>query len=172
MADCQALFATHREGLLRYLTRAIGHADTAQDLTQEVFLRMSSAILPPSSEPRRAWVFRIARNLAIDHHRRQQHRRTEPISDTFLAASVAGTAHTAAIVNQALSRLEPEARDVFLMREVSGLSYAEIAAACDLTPDAVRSRIHRARLELRAQLSTPIAEARSGALRFHPDSTQ
>lgn len=172
MADCQALFATHRGGLLRYLTRAVGHADTAQDLTQEVFLRMSTAALPTNSEQHRAWIFRIARNLAIDHHRRQLHRRTEPISDTFLGGTGVGTAHTAAVVNQALSRLEPLARDVFLMREVSGLSYAEIAEACDLTPDGVRSRIHRARLELRAQLSAPIDAARGSALRLHPHPTQ
>jgi DNA-directed RNA polymerase specialized sigma24 family protein len=46
---------------------------------------------------------------------------------------------------------------VFLMREASGLTYDEIAVACELTPDAVRSRLHRARLQLRASLERPNA---------------
>ena len=81
MVDSQAVFATHQDGLLRYLTRAVGQRETARDLTQDVFVRMSSvAILPSTFEQQRAWIFRIARNLVIDHHRRQQHRRTEPLS--------------------------------------------------------------------------------------------
>jgi RNA polymerase sigma-70 factor (ECF subfamily) len=173
MVDSQALFAAHQDGLLRYLTRAVGHRETAQDLTQDVFVRISSsATLPPSAEQQRAWVFRIARNLVIDHHRRQQHRHTESLPVDPVGHSAVAAADTAAIVHQALSRLDDEARDVFLMREVGGLSYVEIAEACQLTPDAVRSRIHRTRLQLRAQLSAPIAAARTGALRLHPTPTQ
>ena len=89
LADTESLFALHRVGLLRYLSRAVGHPDTARDLTQ----------------------------------------------------------------------------DVFLMREVAGLSYAEVATACDLTVAAVRSRIHRARLELRGRLRTPIDLTRARPLR-------
>jgi RNA polymerase sigma-70 factor (ECF subfamily) len=51
------------------------------------------------------------------------------------------------------------------MREVAGLGYDEIASACGLTPDAVRSRIHRARLELRERLSGPIAARRMTPMR-------
>jgi len=46
---------------------------------------------------------------------------------------------------------------VFLMREAGGLSYEEISFACQLTPDAVRSRLHRARLQLRGALERPEA---------------
>jgi RNA polymerase sigma factor (sigma-70 family) len=173
MVDSHAVFAAHQDGLLRYLTRAVGHRETAQDLTQDVFVRISSSTtLPPTIEQQRAWVFRVARNLVIDHHRRQQHRQTEPLSAEPMSHNGAAAADTAAIVNQALSRLDADARDVFLMREVSGLSYVEIAEACQLTPDAVRSRIHRTRLQLRAQLSSPIASARTGVMRLHPAPTQ
>lgn len=170
MVNSHAVFAAHQDGLLRYLTRAVGQRETALDLAQDVFVRISSsANLPRTPEEQRAWVFRIARNLVIDHHRRQEHRRTEPLPVDPLCNAGAATADTAAIVNQALSRLDDETRDVFLMREVSGLSYVEIAEACHLTPDAVRSRIHRARLELRAQLSSPLSEVRRGAMRLrHP----
>jgi len=54
---------------------------------------------------------------------------------------------------------------VFLMREVAGLGYDEIGTACGLTPDAVRSRIHRARLQLRDRLSTRIALRQASPMR-------
>jgi RNA polymerase sigma-70 factor (ECF subfamily) len=68
-------------------------------------------------------------------------------------------------VNEAIARLPDVDRDVFLMREVAGLGYEEIGRACGLTLDAVRSRIHRARLELRAQLAAPIATRRTFPMR-------
>ncbi len=173
MADSQALFAAHQDGLFGYLSRAVGERETARDLTQDVFVRiLSSATLPPTAEQQRAWVFRIARNLVIDHHRRQKHRQTEPLTADPVSDGRTTSADTAAIVHQALSRLDDDARDVFLMREVSGLSYVEIAEACQLTPDAVRSRIHRTRLQLRAQLTAPIASARAGRLCLHPSPSQ
>ena len=71
----------------------------------------------------------------------------------------------AVALKQALATLPDLDRDVFLLREVSGLSREEIATACDLTPDAVRSRIHRARLELRAVLAAPIKALRQEHIR-------
>jgi RNA polymerase sigma-70 factor (ECF subfamily) len=68
-------------------------------------------------------------------------------------------------LKQALATLSDLDRDVFLLREVSGLSREEIATACELTPDAVRSRIHRARLELRAVLAAPIKALRQERIR-------
>ena len=55
----------------------------------------------------------------------------------------------------ALAALGDEDREVFLLKEIGGLSYGEIADACALTPDAVRSRLHRTRLILRSALSAP-----------------
>jgi RNA polymerase sigma-70 factor (ECF subfamily) len=163
MADAEALFAAHQPGLVRYLSRAVGHPDTARDLTQDVFVRVvASEALPGTDGERRAWIFRIARNLAIDY-RRRQHVRAED-SRPVEAARRAGQ-DTSIAINEALAALDAVDRDVFLMREVAGLSYAEIAVACDLTNDAVRSRIHRARLQLRAHLREPLAAARERPLR-------
>jgi len=155
--DAEALFAAHETGLLRYLRRAVGHGETARDLTQDVFVRVARAgTMPAGDDERRAWIFRIARNLAIDHRRRHEVRLTEPAAARPEAGRPAAQ-DTSAAVNEALAALEPLDRDVFLLREAGGLSYAEIAAACDLTVPAVRSRIHRARLDLRARLRDPIA---------------
>ncbi|MGB2716593.1 MAG: sigma factor-like helix-turn-helix DNA-binding protein [Vicinamibacterales bacterium] len=68
-------------------------------------------------------------------------------------------------LNQALSMLQELDRDVFLMREMSGLSYDDIANACELTPDAVRNRIHRARLQLREILAASLGPLRTSQIR-------
>jgi RNA polymerase sigma-70 factor (ECF subfamily) len=109
-----------------------------------------------ASLQRRAWIFRIARNLAIDHLRRHEVRfavGTGALDELPRPAAQ----DTSVAVNEALATLDPVDRDVFLMREIGGLSYAEVAGACDLTVAAVRSRIHRARLSLRSRLSDRIA---------------
>lgn len=166
--DPDALFAANEHRLFKYFCRAVGQVDTARDLTQDVFVRVTRAStttgIPavPDGELR-AWLFRIARNLALDHHR-QHARRPEPVP---LAddGSRGATQDVDFAVNQALATLPDLDRDVFLMREVVGLGYDEIASTCDLTPDAVRSRIHRARLHLRSQLSAPIATRQTRPLR-------
>ena len=71
MADRAALFAEHHRGLFRYFCRAVGQAEAARDLTQDVFLRATRAPGPATSNGGlKAWLFRIARNLALDYHRR------------------------------------------------------------------------------------------------------
>jgi RNA polymerase sigma-70 factor, ECF subfamily len=162
--DPEALFVANQHRVFRYLRRAVGHTDTARDLTQDVFLRVSRAGIPKAAESEvTAWLFSIARNLALDHHRKRV-RRPNPVAlpseDPRPPSQDVEVA-----VNEALSRLEDLDRDVFLMREVAGLGYQEIAGACGLTPDAVRSRIHRARLELRSQLAAPIANRRTMPMR-------
>jgi RNA polymerase sigma-70 factor (ECF subfamily) len=162
-ADAEALFAEHHEQLFRYLQKAAGHADAARDLTQDVFLRVSRTTIPPGSRPEmQAWLFRIARNLVIDYHRRR-HRTPVAVALDDVGDQPASQ-DVAAAVNEALGTLSDLDRDVFLMREVAGLGYDEIAKACDLSLDAVRSRIHRTRLRLRQDLAAPIATHRTTTL--------
>jgi RNA polymerase sigma-70 factor (ECF subfamily) len=162
MADPEELFAAHHLGLFKYFCRAVGRAEAARDLTQELFLRVSRTQIPAVEDGAlRGWVFRIARNLVLDHHRSRA-RHQEPLALVDHAARSAAQDVSAA-VNEALASLPALDRDVFLMREVAGLGYQEIAAACELTADAVRSRIHRTRLELRDRLAAPIATSRTVA---------
>jgi len=161
------LFALYHDRLRRYLGRASGDSELARDLTQEVFLRVSRVSIPVAPENQLAgWLFRIARNVAHDHHR-QRHRRPEVALGTTDRAAGA-TQENATALNQALSTLPELDRDVFLLRELSGLSYDEIANACELTPDAVRNRIHRARLQLRDRLAASLATLRAGPIRLIP----
>lgn len=129
MTDAETLFALYRDRLRRYLSRASGESEVGRDLTQEVFLRVSRAAIPAAPESQLAgWLFRIARNVAVDHHR-QRNRRPEETLGTIDRGKDAPQEVTTAL-KQALSTLQELDRDVFLMREMSGLTYEEIANAC------------------------------------------
>ena len=154
------LYERHHLAIFRYLLRVTGSRDEAEDLTQEVFLRVVKAAHGYEDRDReRAWLFRIARNLRIDRSRQAQ--RT-PSADSLAGADVAETAQQGLRVSllSALDDLEGDDREAFVLAEIGGLSYADIAAICDTSPAAVRSRIYRARLALRAALECPTGQRR------------
>ena len=164
MVDAHLLFDAHRAGVLRYLSRIVGQGE-ARDLTQEVFLRVARGPVPDASqEAQRAWVFRIARNLALNHLR-NGHR--QPVTVEISDASRPATQELAAALHQALGNLAALDRDVFLLREMAGLTYEEIALAREISPDAVRSRLHRARQQLRELLRPLLGEAQSQDVRLY-----
>lgn len=165
MADVEALYAANQNRLFRYFYRAVGHVDDARELTQDVFVRVSRSVVPAGPERAQlGWLFQIARNLLLDHRRSGRRRpRMESLADT---ASRPESQHSGAEINEALAALADVDRDIFLMRELAGLGYDDIAAACGLTSDAVRNRLHRARLELRRRLSGQIETRRSAQMRL------
>jgi RNA polymerase sigma factor (sigma-70 family) len=164
MADAEVLFMSHRQGVFRYLARIVGHADAANDLTQEVFLRVTRAGVPAADDiALRAWIFRIARNLALNHIR-DRHRRPQAVE--LMDSVDPATQELGLAISEALAALPEIDRDVFLMRESAGLSYEDIAAACELTVEAVRSRLRRSRQQLRESLSGSIDVQRQRGVRI------
>ena len=152
MASAANLFQRHHLPLFRYLMRMTGSKELAEDLTQEVFVRVvRSNPVPERGGSEAAWLFHIARNLLLNR-RRDEGRKPFIASAEEIPAVVAGQGD-ALDLDRALASLQESDRDVFLMRELGGVGYDEIAGICGLTPDAVRSRIYRARTELRAFLS-------------------
>jgi RNA polymerase sigma-70 factor (ECF subfamily) len=148
--DVERFYADHQAGVFRYLRRIVGGLDAARDLTQEVFLRVSKAGVPDSTPTgQRAWVFKIARNLALNHVRDGQRR---PVVASEEEPVVPGTQELALALSAAIRTLPPLDRDIFLLRETAGLRYDEIAAACEVTESTVRTRLHQARQALRARL--------------------
>ena len=145
------LFERYHVKTYRYFLRTVGSHDVAQDLTQELFLRVVSHLRSCSPGREVAWMFRIARNLVVDY-RREHSERSLP-----LAQAVGGRTEATQLVafglSEALGLLADADREVFLLREVAGLDYQELAEACDTTPQAVRLRVSRARGRLKALLS-------------------
>jgi len=150
METVDVLFARHRNGIFRYLYRMVGEADAASDLTQEVFLRLSRSAVPDTGPSGlRAWVFTVARHLALNHLRDTSRR---PEATELVEQPRPAIQEIAAALREAIDNLPVVERDVFMMREAGGLSYDEISRVCNLPPGAVRSRLHRARQQLRETL--------------------
>lgn len=163
MSTTESLFAQHGAGVQRYLSRIVGH-QAAADLTQEVFLRVTRSPVPAMSDAgRRAWVFKIARNLALTFVRDG---RSRAGVDVQVELAAAPTQELGLAIREALAGLPAIDRDVFLLRESAGLGYDDIAAACDLTTDAVRGRLKRARADLRAALDGELRARRGQPVRL------
>ncbi|MEZ5319496.1 MAG: RNA polymerase sigma factor [Vicinamibacterales bacterium] len=164
MSDAEVLFHAHREPVFRYLCRTVGTADAARDLTQEVFLRVTRSVPPDAGhDGQRAWVFRIARNLALNYLRDGRRR---PAAVALVEHAAPATQELAAAIDGAVASLPDLERDVFLLRESAGLSYEEIGRACEISADAVRNRLHRARVQLRDALGTTFRIQRQRGVRL------
>ena len=151
--EAAELFQRHHLRLFRYLKRMTGSRERAEELTQEVFLRVVRTGTRDGAAGREtAWLFTIARNLLINLSRRGRSRPERLSLDETRVPGIEDGAAERIVIEQALARLADTDREVFLMREMGGLGYDEIAGICELTPGAVRSRIYRARVELREAL--------------------
>jgi putative glutamine amidotransferase len=141
----EALFETHAGRLRRRLERMVGSRETAEDLSQEAFLRLwRSAPAQLSEDEQRAWLERTASNLAVDELRRRRHRDHARLEDAAVAA-VARDGAEAMAVHDALSRITPHQRLLVLLRFQAGLTHAEVGAMLDISPEAARKRVAIAR---------------------------
>ena len=151
----EKMFQSLHLPVFRYLSRMTGSADLAEELTQDVFVRAARALPTYRSQGKEAaWMFRIARNVLHNSRRdagRRPESRSQPADDALTGRTLEPIRRIE--LDEALSRLADAERDAFLLRELGGLGYADIAGLCATTPAAVRSRIHRARSALREMLT-------------------
>jgi RNA polymerase sigma-70 factor (ECF subfamily) len=152
----EPLVNRHQRLLYRH-ARGMGlDHDTSLDLVQDAFVRAYS-LLAECREPGhfRAWVFRIARNLCLDHLKSVR-RLTVPLSHVADAEDIPhmggedGDAERT--VREALLRLPVALREAFLLKHDAGYTYEEVAELTSASPSAVKMRVHRAREALRAFL--------------------
>lgn len=145
------LYSRYKPALYRFILRMVNDADTANDVLQETFLKVYSA-LPLLEHPKtfRAWLFRIARNEALGNLRqtRRSNVDAEEMWDDETPHDILVQKETEEIVRQFLYSLKSEYREVLLLREYEQFSYAEIASITEATESSVKSRIHKARRAL------------------------
>jgi RNA polymerase sigma-70 factor (ECF subfamily) len=154
------LYDRYHRGIYRYLYYRVGDRHAAEDLTSEVFLRMLRFIsgFHPPATLFQAWLFQIARNLAIDYHRKMGVRDHLPLNDSLAAGNpslVGSIDHnlTNDTLRQALERLPSEQRDVILMRFIAGMPVAQVAKALHKSDDAIKGLQRRGLITLRAVLT-------------------
>lgn len=148
----EELFERHRDTIWRFLRRRVRDAARAEELVQDVFV----AILQGAAryEPRsafRSYLFGIAYNILQADRRKSDQAATVPFSADPPAETPDPDA--ALWVRRALAALEPDQREIVMLREYEQLSYQEIADLMHIPLNTVRSRLFRARMDLRAALS-------------------
>jgi RNA polymerase sigma-70 factor (ECF subfamily) len=151
-ARFEELFATYQQPILRYLCRLVSDGPRAEELCQEVFMRAYRARRSMEQvENVRAWLYRIATNAACDHLRRRRLLTWLPLFEESTAWTEGPEASEAEhqAVRQALFKLDPDLRVPLVLYTCQDLSTREIAQVLDISRDAVRQRLVRARLRFR-----------------------
>jgi RNA polymerase sigma-70 factor (ECF subfamily) len=159
------------EELVRVNTRKVyglcyrftGSGSEAQDLTQEVFLRLFRTLKTFRSQEGSfgTWLARVTRNLLIDHYRRtRQERVTDSIEEQLPMLEETGGAAAARpdhgvagreaseILQATLQKLSPDLREAVILRDLQEMEYREIAGVLGIPEGTVKSRINRGRAEL------------------------
>ena len=155
-----ALYQRYRVDVFRYLYYRVGDQQTAEDLTAEVFLRMIRALerYRAGNTPFEAWLYQIARNMAIDHHRKMKIRNHLPldenlVSETGDVGQEVELGLTSELLVKALAELNEVQRDVLILRFVNGVRIAQVAQMLHKSESAIKAHQRRALLALREILT-------------------
>jgi RNA polymerase sigma-70 factor, ECF subfamily len=168
-AAWEEIVQRHHRRIYNLCYRFAGAPDDAQDLTQEVFIRMYRTLKSYDLERGAfmTWVTTITRNLLVDHFRKSKQQRltdsldtvssghedavplSERIPDKGLPADAGvQSRETGEMVHRALQKLSPELREAVILRDLQDMDYREIAVVLKVPEGTVKSRINRGRAEL------------------------
>jgi RNA polymerase sigma-70 factor (ECF subfamily) len=153
-AEFRAVFEQNKDAVYRFAWRMSGSAVVAEDIAQEVFLSLlrQPGRFDPARGPLRPFLLAVARNLALKRWRDEN--RWDELGDEFATPPVdIERRETADAVGAAIASLPPLQREVLILAEYEELSLEEIARAVDAEVGSVKSRLHRARENLRHMLA-------------------
>lgn len=156
----EALFNTYQSDVYRTAYGMMGNVEDAKDMTQEAFVRAYKNIRKFKKQASfRTWITRITTNLCLDELRKRKRRGTESIEENPVAEYQMASSATAldglideeqrALLQKMLDVLPEKYRTLIVLRDVQGLSYAEISDILGCSLGRVKSRLHEARQELR-----------------------
>ena len=172
--EFRKIYDAFQPKIIRYLTRLTGGHE-AEDLTQEVFVKVSQALKDFRGESRLStWIYRIATNAALDRLRSPSLQRMVQISNDSIAEdkimvedkNVWTGEKTASVAEQLVRKemkecirgfienLPEDYRTVVVLSELEGLKNSEIAKIIGVTLDTVKVRLHRARIKLKKEMNT------------------
>jgi len=150
------LFERYHLALFDFLARTIGDRAAAEDLVQDVFVRILKYRQTYRDDSRfETWVYRIARNARADYFKRQRATERLPEGDDEVPAHGPGPAQQLELdrdakrLKRALMQLPEEKRELLVLARYRKMKYEQIAALLDVDPGVVKVRVHRALKELR-----------------------
>jgi RNA polymerase sigma-70 factor (ECF subfamily) len=174
MGDFEQLVRDYEKPVYNMALRMSGDPHDAQDLTQEVFLRLYRGLPGFRGEARLStWIYRVTSNVCIDHARKRAKRREVPLivpfgdegderewdipDERYSPEHELDKTLLRESLLAALDRLSPEHKAIVLLRELAGMSYEEIGETLSLGAGTVKSRLNRAREALRRNLYPELA---------------
>lgn len=161
-AAWEELLKTHTRRVYAICYRFTNRENEAQDLTQEVFLRIFKTLgsFRSGEGSFTVWLTRLTRNLLVDHYRRtKQDRVTDALEDRLSILEERTAQHSRTdgmlagreageLLGAALQKLSPELREAVILRDLEELEYREIAKVLSVPEGTVKSRLNRGRAEL------------------------
>ncbi len=160
----ETLVAAYERPIVRFLYRYLGNLEEAKEICQDVFVKVFRGISSFQNNcSLKTWIYRIALNTVLNEKRRWYQR----LKDRFLGLEGISNYHVDSVpgpelsltmdertrrVHLALRKLQPGHRAILVLRDLEGLSYQEIAAALDLQLGTVKSRLARARQEMKNEV--------------------
>jgi RNA polymerase sigma-70 factor (ECF subfamily) len=140
----------YQSPIIRYLYRLTGDYELAKDLTQDTFVQAYKGILKTNAELSfKAWLYRIATNNALRHHRRKKLLSFIPFTsrehDISAEGNQADCPGDSAAIQEALHKIPDEQRTCVVLHFVDGFKYREIAETLAISEEAVRKRVARGR---------------------------
>jgi RNA polymerase sigma-70 factor (ECF subfamily) len=160
-AALDALLARYAPVVRRFGARVCGEGEDAADVAQDTLLAAARGAREFRGESSLAtWLFTVVRRFCMKRRRTPKHAPTEvlPLDEAGAAEPGAGPEDAAsareigALLRRAIASLDPVSRRVLVLRDVDGLTASEVARELGVSVDAVKSRLHRARVAVRAQL--------------------
>lgn len=158
----EALLGAHTRKIYNLCYRFTGRPEEAQDLTQEVFIKVFQTLktFDAAQGAFSTWLNCVARNHLVDHYRRtKKDRATSPLEDELPTIEEKPTSEVQPmawvearerkeVLQTALDRLSPDLREAVILRDLQDLDYLEIGQVLGVPEGTVKSRINRGRLEL------------------------
>lgn len=162
------LVERYQDRLFNMLVRVLGSRDDASEVLQDAFVQAYTKLETfRGSAQFYTWMYRVALNLACSHRRRNKRRRdeqsvdqirelsgAEPVDPSLQPEQTALRVEQAELVQAALLEISDEHRQILVLREMEDCSYETIAEILDLPVGTVRSRLFRARLQLKERLES------------------
>jgi RNA polymerase sigma-70 factor (ECF subfamily) len=164
----ECIVATYETAVYNYVLRMVGDRTLAEDLTQDVFLRVFHGLSGFSLRCRfTTWLFQIAKHRVLDELRARERRpHTDAIDDVAPLEAIDAPPERTEMIDavwRAVADLNPDLKMALLLRDVVGLSYQEIADSLEITLATVKWRIYKAREEVQVALANEGLSLASGA---------
>lgn len=154
-----AIYDDYHPQVYKYIYRRVGNVEVSRDLSAEVFRRFLQALHKGSGPANnlRAWLYRVAHNIVVDHYRRQKNQQLSIIDENLVGDSpdpgqAAELSMQLEKVREALGQLTPDQQQVLALKFLEGLSNNEVAGITGKSIGAVKSLQHRALATLQRQL--------------------